>query len=259
MKLVIVYIFLILTSVSVGYSVENLELNTDRPDQTESSALVPVGLLQLESGYVFEKTEIKRYIKESFIYNSSLLRYGLTNNLEFRISYDYIKETEEIEGIKLSNKKGISPVIIGIKTKLADETLYTPASSFLFYMSIPKWASPELQTNYSMPGFKLALSKNINENLSFGANLGADWIDTESYGIGFYSLVMGLTFNEYTAAFVEVYGNYSSFDIPENKFDAGITYSIIPNLQIDASFGLGLSKYSPKYMIGSGISLRLPH
>lgn len=68
------------------------DLITDRPDQTESSAIVPLKSLQIETGFVMEKDETDLIKQKSFAYNTTLLRFGLLENLELRLGLEYLGE-----------------------------------------------------------------------------------------------------------------------------------------------------------------------
>jgi hypothetical protein len=56
-------------------------LVTDRPDATEASSTVGKGVLQLETGGLYETFEANNVKQESYTYNTMLIRYGLLNNL----------------------------------------------------------------------------------------------------------------------------------------------------------------------------------
>lgn len=57
------------------------DLITDRPDQTESSSLVPLHAFQIETGFVMENKYVGNYTHKYFAYNTTVLRYGISNNL----------------------------------------------------------------------------------------------------------------------------------------------------------------------------------
>ena len=64
------------------------DLVTDRPDQTESSITVPFKSLQIETGFIKEK----QGENTNLAYNTTLLRYGLLENLELRLGLEYLGE-----------------------------------------------------------------------------------------------------------------------------------------------------------------------
>ena len=97
------------------------ELITDRPDQTESSAVVPRKLLQIETGFVMEKRQTELSEEKLDAYNTSLLRYGLLDNLELRLGLEYLGEKASIKNIDTSyNFSGLSPIYMGLKIKIME-------------------------------------------------------------------------------------------------------------------------------------------
>ncbi len=60
------------------------------------------------------------------------------------------------------------------------------------------------------------------------------------------------------SAFVELYGFMPQKTSPDHRFDTGLTYLVMKNIQADASFGFDISEKSPDYFVGLGISVRLP-
>ncbi|MBK5192795.1 MAG: hypothetical protein JJE07_06200 [Flavobacteriaceae bacterium] len=59
------------------------DLITDRPDQTESPSLVSKGSIQVETGFFYENSENQNVKEKSYVYNTSLLRYG--GGISFRL------------------------------------------------------------------------------------------------------------------------------------------------------------------------------
>ena len=77
-------IFISLKSIAQENSNSKLEnpLVTDRPDATEASSTVGKGVLQFETGGLYESFKTNNIKNESYTYNTMLIRYGLLYNLE---------------------------------------------------------------------------------------------------------------------------------------------------------------------------------
>ena len=95
------------------------QISTDRPDQTESSLVLPKGTIQIESGFVSRKNEL--------IFPNTLFRIGVSKKFEFRINTNYIFKTHENEN-KISN---FSDLEIGTKFKFINLKLLKLALHFL--------------------------------------------------------------------------------------------------------------------------------
>jgi hypothetical protein len=126
-KIIIIEIILIL-SFNLYAQFESDHLVTDRPDQTESSSVVPKGSLQIETGLVFEndnfkignKTEIKT---NSLNLATTLVRYGIYKYFELRLGGQYTIEKTEI--IKNTTElSGINGLDLGTKIFLREENGY---------------------------------------------------------------------------------------------------------------------------------------
>jgi len=125
---------LILTITTIYAKAQNEapELITDRPDQTESSTVVPHKSLQIEAGFVMENNETNFFKQKSFAYNITLLRYGLLENFELRLGLDYLGEQIEIKNTDSTNTiSGIGPVYAGFKVQITEEDGWKPEIDFL--------------------------------------------------------------------------------------------------------------------------------
>ncbi len=223
---------------------------TDRPDQTESSSVVPLKALQIETGFVFEKDNSFGNDYYSYSYPTTLFRYGIFKNTEIRLGFD-------IMGQKVNNEEltlGIGPLYIGNKTKIVEEENCRPEIAILGGLILPFTAKEEFKTRYTAADFRLAFSHTLNEMFSVGYNFGIQW-DGENPAPGYFysgSLAIGLT-NE-LGMFAEYYGVLPEAGDKEHLLDTGITYLVKPNLQLDFSFGIGVNEEATDHFIGFGLS-----
>ena len=110
--------------------VANAQIETDRPDFTESPNTVPKGALQVETGFIFENDKIEN-LGGSFEYqnmtvNTTLLRFGLQENFELRFNWannrNEVTQKRLIQGGADSSissiASGFSTSFIGFKTNL---------------------------------------------------------------------------------------------------------------------------------------------
>ncbi|MFW5644499.1 MAG: transporter [Bacteroidota bacterium] len=241
------------------------ELITDRPDQTESSSTVPKKTLQWENGFSFEsdaaeyRGEITHY--RNLGLNHTLLRYGILHKLELRLGADLIRKTTETESSDGNPQKefDLEPMRLGLKVQLTEKAGLIPELAVLSHLVFPALSSLD-EKNAPMPDITLAGSINPNEWASLGFNFGFRWPD---FGFDqthlFYSFVIGLSHGQKLGSFWEVYG-YKDYYYAVDDFraDAGITYLLKPNFQLDLSGGLGITEVSPDYFISFGFSWRIP-
>lgn len=228
------------------------ELVTDRPDQTESSATVPKHSIQIESGFIYEYDKMNGMATKYYGINSTLLRYGLLDNLELRIGTGYSNVKNE------ASIKGFEPLYLGAKVFITKEKSWVPELAILANIVAPGFAEKAFKPQYMGSGIRFAASHTLTDFLSLGYNLGAKWDGDNPFATGIYSLVFGFSLTEKFSAFIESYGYLPQANKPDHRADAGFTYLVTSNFQLDCSGGIGLMEHSPDYFINFGFSWRLP-
>jgi hypothetical protein len=75
-----------------------------------------------------------------------------------------------------------------------------------------------------------------------------------------YAANLGIGIMGNLGGFVELYGDagLSASKMPITAFDAGLTYLLFDNFQLDVSGGLGLSDAADDWIVGAGVSYRFP-
>lgn len=235
------------------------ELITDRPDQTESSAVVPHKYLQIETGFIMEHDETSSIKQSGFAYNTTLLRYGLFERFELRLGLAYLGEKINIKNTDtITTSSGLSPMYAGFKVKIADEEGWRPEIAFLGGLVLPFTANADFRPEYPAAIIGFAFSHTLSERVSLGYNLGARWNGETAAPRYVYSIALGAGITDKLGMFVESFGLIPEDGSPEHLLDAGFTYLILPNLQLDLSGGLGLNSNSIDDFISLGLSYRLP-
>ena len=239
-------------------------INPDRPDQNESPDVVEPLVLQVESGYIFEKTADLDIYKET---NQSvpqvLIRFGLLKNTEFRTYIEYGITKEELNSTvtgETSNysHSGFKPIKFGVKLKIHDGEGFNPSAAFLINLAIPKLASSYYKADYIAPEIILSLEQNLYKKISVGYNIIMSWDGFSPESNEAYSISANYSISRRIGMFLETYGFYQGSSSADNRLDGGLYYLITKDLQVDASGGVGLNDISPKFFLGAGFSFRLP-
>ena len=231
-------------------------LVTDRPTQSESPVIVPAGFLQIETGFMHEFVKLD---VENIFYNTTLLRYGLVKGLEIRLGMDYLKNVERLNGDDTQFiTKGFTPVFISSKLHIARERGIWPEVAFSAGVGIPKTGAGAYMTSHLAPSLKVIALHTIGRNFSLGYNIVAAWDGETAKPTGIYTVSLGIALSEDIGVFIENYAYFKKglFDF---RSDAGITWLIKRNLQVDLSGGLGLNHEASNCFISCGISWRVPH
>lgn len=234
------------------------ELVTDRPDQTESSDVVPHKSLQIETGFVISNDRVAMTERRSVVYNTTLLRYGLFENFELRTGLEYRSEMEKILDTGNTNTvTGLSPLYLGFKTKITEEKGALPEIAFLGGVALPYTEKKEFRALHPSAIMRFAFSHTLSERLSLGYNLGAEWEEDSGPGY-FYSVTLGAGLVRRLGIFIEAFGLLSPENPDEHLLDTGLTFLLLPNLQLDVSGGLGISDAANDNYVSAGLSYRIP-
>lgn len=226
------------------------QIITDRPDQTESSSTIPIGSLQIEMGLVASTLEDNKL--NSFAGPSTLIRYGLTKGIELRIFNQY--ESHKLELFDETNKvSGLSDLELGVKVQLFKKEGVNTEIAFLSHAIIPT-AKDELSNGKMGTINKLSISHSLSEKIGLGYNVGYDYVSQiHSFT---YSVALGFSFADNFGGYIEPYGIYGEQGFFESYFDAGLTYLLKDNFQLDISYGLGMN--NDLQYFSAGFSWNIP-
>ncbi len=242
------------------------ELVTDRPDQTESSVIVPLGYVQVETGWSLSRHQEGGIRTNTHTFPGTLFRIGALDRMELRLDYGGALWEQTQEAGQSANLGGSGDMGIGTKLYFWEEHNWLPEAALLAGVSLPV-GKDQFSSGRADPSFRLSLSHTLSERLSFGYNLGATWESTldetndrDTLSLFNYTAVLGIGLSERAGLFAEVFGDipFNAKGGPRHSFDGGLTYLIRGNLQIDGSAGIGLSHSADDWFVGLGITARLP-
>jgi hypothetical protein len=249
---------------------EEPELVTDRPDQTESTAIVPAGRVQIELGASLAGDEIGDDSDEIELdarqLGATLVRIGLSRRFELRLGWEGWLDEEVTFGSERENEDGPGDALVGAKVGLREGEGLSPTIALLVHSRVPV-GDAAFTTNRFDSFFRLSVAHDLAGGIGLGYNVGVDTESTElddggrtTLATAIYTLSAGLPASERLSFFVEAFGEIglSAEGGPAHSLDAGATYLLRPNLQLDASAGLGLSEDAPDWFAGAGVSFRLP-
>ena len=129
------------------------EIVTDRPDQTEASAIVPKGGLQVELGTSIENDVVQNVKVTNYTYTTALIKYGINEHFELRLNTEFLGERIRHGESNVTKVNGISPLALGVKIKLADENKIWPQTSFMGHINL-KSGSAEFAPDYTAADFR---------------------------------------------------------------------------------------------------------
>jgi len=238
-------------------------LVTDRPDFTEASSTVGMGVVQLEGGYTYTYDSDDDGSVKSHSFPETLLRVGvLADWLELRIAWNYAEETVTDFGASRTLQTGSEDLYLGTKLGLTGQAGVLPEMAVMFQMTVPTGSS-SFTAGETLPGVVWLYGWDLNDWISTGGQTKADralddvtgepFLEfSQSWTIG-YSLADRL--GAYTEWFV-IAPDGADTNHTENYADGGFTFVVTNNLQLDIRGGIGLNEAADDYFVGTGFAIR---
>ncbi len=234
-------------------------LITDRPDATESPTVVPKGYLQIETGAFYEDSGEDAFKQKTTTFNTTLLRYGLLDNLELRIGWDFAEVKTEINGTELDDvASGLSPLLLGAKIGVAKEKGWLPEIGLIGHVFLPFSAGEDFRPETTGIDFRFSFAHTLSEKSSLSYNLGAEWGDDSSEAAYIYTISYGYSVTDTFGLYAELYGDLPEDSSANHLWDAGVTYLLSDSIQLDATVGSGITK-GQNLLLSAGVSIRLPN
>jgi hypothetical protein len=243
---------LLLVFGSLGATAQELpEIDTDRPDQTESSTVLPASTLQIEAGVQLEGDAFE----STYSLPATLVRFGALEWLELRAIVEYWKYDGSGGVVPVPAPNGTN-LGIGTKIQLTREKGAFPEIALLAHL-MTSFEAGDTSSSILAPEFRFSMGHSLPADFALGYNLGGEWNAARETLIGVYTLAVGFPIAGSFGGYVELFGDYDR-EI-SSSFDAGITFVPQNNLQIDISGGAGLTAFTPDHYLGVGVSYRYPH
>ena len=229
---------------------------TDRPDFTESSALVSAGRVQLEAGLTFTGTSRTDGGGTSRSWPELLLRYGLTSRLELRVgqSLATLSSATDVD----SGFTELEDLYLGMKVGLGAQQGMRPELALLVQTTIPT-GGDQLSAESVLPGAALLAGWELSERYSLAAGLQANRLPGNGFGLA-PSVTVGRAFSPRVKAYAELYSFLpvadESGDRSAHYANGGVAVLLSPTIQFDARIGAGFSQTADRYFVGFGFAIR---
>ena len=242
---------------------EDEPLATDRPDFTETSSTVGRGTVQLETGYTFTHDDDAGVEVSSHSFPESLFRIGvLADWLELRFAWNYAVERTRV-GPAANTVDGAEDLYLGVKLALTEQAGALPEMALMPQMTVPTGARA-FSSDEVMPGINWLYGWDLSENISAGGSTQVNRAIEDSgnfYSEFAQSATMGFALTERLGAYTEWFALFPHEAIDpdtevEHYFDAGFTFLVNNDVQLDIRAGLGLNEAADDFFVGSGASFR---
>jgi len=259
---IVLFTFYVTTCITAIFSQEKTDygtLVTDRPDATEAPSVVPKGYLQIETGALYEDAGEDSFKTKTTTFNTTLLRYGVLDNLELRVGWDFSEIRTEINGRELDNiASGLSPLLLGTKIAVTKEKGLLPEIGLIGHVFLPFTAGSDFRPETTGIDFRFSFAHTLSQKSSIGYNLGAQWGNDSPEAAYVYTIAYGYSITDTFGFYAELYGDLPEDSSANHLWDAGFTYLLSDSIQLDATVGSGITE-GQNLLLSGGLSVRLPN
>jgi hypothetical protein len=223
------------------------EIDTDRPDVTNSSLVVPAGSLQSENGINLSQRDGGRLVDGT----NTRLRAGISNCLEFLVDLPTY-----VANVRAPQNSGFSDVTPALKWQISPIPGKVDLSA-VFGVALPT-GSASIVGRGAQPYLQFPWSWELQSGWGL-SGMFTEFIrpsDPTSKLITEATFVIEKKVTERASLFVEYVGDYPENGNPAHLVNSGGLYRLTPNQQVDFHVALGLNHDAPSYIIGIGYSVR---
>ena len=231
-------------------------IEPDRPDVTNGTHLVEVGLLQLEAGYQHVRVASGQHSLGTPV----TARLGLTHWLEFRASSDgYVHQSDGA-----SHGGGMGNVQAGAKVRILSGADGEPRLDLLPVVNLPV-ASASKGLGSGDPDYTLTLltGTDVGHASHIDANYGIGAIGAGGGAPHFVEHLVSVSashnLTEQFSPYLEAY--WFSRQTPHGSavvaLDGGVIHTVSSRLAVDGGVSVGLSAASPDVSVFGGVSMML--
>lgn len=246
------------------------DFSTDRPNLATSPLTVDPGIFQVEAdivNYSRKGTNEDGNTDEKFLFASTTLRAGLTNNTEFRLlfqPYNLVRTTfRDTGGVQESS--GLDTLQAGLKINLTGNDTYTKSGASAFgilpFLNIPTArngvSSISIEGGVAfLSSFKFSDTLDLEVQLELDVNKNSDRVGYHAESFNVVSLDYQIT--PTLGTFFEIasrFGNESRFGAI-STFDTGVLINVGNDTQLDVGIFKGLTRAANDINPFFGISKR---
>ncbi len=242
------------------------ELSTDRPDTTESPYTVDAGHVQLEMSFVdftYDHDNADSQTTRSLAVAPLLVKIGLLHNVDLQIGIDPYTTTEVTDRPSDTSEtvSGFGDTLVRLKVNLWGNNEGVTALALMPFIKFPT-AEDDLGNGNVEGGVILPLGVSLGDDWSLGLMAEFDFIRSaadDRYVVDFvHTATIGRPLFGELAGYVEYAGfvNLNGDESYRGFFDAGLTYGLTPDTQLDCGIRVGLTEAADDVGVFAGLSLR---
>ena len=226
-------------------------VTADRPGFTNGSDVVPEGRIQVEGGVTRSVYPVASGLGRVTDAPAILLRTGLNDKTELRITLpDYFWPAS-------GSQSGFGDGAIGVRYKFYQSKDGNTKFAFTPSLSVPL-KTAVTTSGHADPVFLLSAQTTSGARWGISSNISLSYPTLNGSRLANYTATAQVTYalSGPLAAFGDVYDNGVSGSLPSPIADAGFTYRVANNAQLDIETGRGLGGTAPTQFYGGGVAVR---
>ena len=238
------------------------EMQTDRPDVTETPYTVDAGHIQIETDlFRLEKEKGEISNRNIYYFNQGNIKIGLLNSTSIQFGFQsYVVETrKELTSGDVDKTKGIGDINIRIKQNIIGNDGGNFALAILPFVKFPTATYTE-DSRYE-GGVIIPMHYKLTDQWDLGSEIEADRKKDDDVNLMHTEILQSLSVTHGLSKRVDAIGEtYYKYDIKKhhwsNYLNASTQIELSKRLKIDAGINYGLQSDAEKnYFIGTSIRL----
>ena len=226
---------------------------TGRPGQAIGGRVVGAGILQIQSGYDHNTSEIGSSKSTSQTLNN-IVRLGVSESFEFSTIVDYNFTKNTSPGAE-NSFEGLSQWQLGFRYNIIP-----PVESWMPILGIQtrfrmKQTSARYSPNQIAPVTILSAQKGLSEMFSLTVNGGISYNGNDNIPTYSYVFSLSQSLTSCLGLAYEVYGNEYN-DMDRNYIGLGLAWSLSKDLQLDTYVSTGKNQGIEEVYATAGVSWR---
>jgi len=237
------------------------EMETDRPDVTETPQTVDAGHFQVETDlFRFQRQGKETGKTDEYFFNQANLKLGLTGSTAIQVTLESYVLQKEFDGAgNMEQQHGFGDVTLRLKQNLLGNNDGKFAIALLPYLKFPTSRADD-ESQYE-GGVIIPMRVKFNKQWTLGFQVEADRLQDEE-GMGHHNEILQTValsnhLSKKLEAIVETYYTYEFKEKHMKNFlNAAIQYEIAKDMLLDGGVNYGLQQEAKKtYFVG--LSFRL--
>lgn len=245
-KSVLAFVFLLMAGFCHAQE-EEIVMVPDRPGNSWGAEVLPYSKITWENGFGFERDADGQH---TLSLPSTIVRYGIFENVELRVGTDLL--LQETEG-QTTSLLGIAPLTIGTKIKCYEGEGILPSIGILAQVASPHVGSVHLLPSHLAPSLYLIFENSITDRMYVCYNAGAEWDGDTATPTTFLSLLLGFELTDELGTYAETF-NYLHPEGNQYLTEFGFYFTPSNRLQLDIEADFDILHPKEYFSISGGIS-----